>query len=1018
MSFAWVLGAFVAAGPCLSAEIDFNTQIRPILAAKCFHCHGPDEGAREAGLRLDTQEGAFEDLGGYAAVVGGDAAASELLKRVRSEDPDIRMPPPDQGPVLSQEEQAALEAWVQQGAKYKTHWAFEPPVKSEVPNAVADFSKAPRASSAIDHFVRERLRNVSEQPPSQLADRYTLIRRLSLDLTGLPPTVEEADAFAADDSPVAYERLVDRLLASPAFAEHVGRDWLDLARYADTNGYEKDRPRTIWPYRDWVLQAIAADEPFDRFSIAQLAGDMLPNATAEDRIATGFHRNTMLNEEGGIDPLEYRFYAMVDRVATTGTVWMGLTTGCAQCHTHKYDPITHTDYYALMALLNNADEPEMAVETEAVEAAEVALQKQIDAEENRLVKRYLTNLPRPTADPKPVAAESSKATPAENVEESIANAFRGWLEIQINEAAEWSNLRPEQMKSTTPYFERLPDDSILAGGDVSKRDVYELEFNPKAPVSALRLEVLPDPSLPANGPGMAYYEGRKGDFFLSEFKVFWNGKPIALENASHDYGKISVGSGDAAASSVLDGEGSTGWSTSGREGQASQLVVNLKERIDPAAGENDAENPATLRIEMLFERHFAAPLGRFRISATDSDQAMAATSMPVDLLQQLAGIESTEEAEALPGYADLQRLFLDSSDLLKEPRKRLDSLRRQVPTPPRTMVFTERPAEHPRATHRHHRGEFLQVKELVEPDIPSLFGGLGDERPHNRLELARWLVSEENPLVARVMVNRIWRSLLGSGFVRTDGDFGTQSEPPSHPALLDYLAIEWIENGWSMKWLYREMVLSTTYRQASEKDPDFDPTNRWLSRGPRFRLAAEAIRDQNLAISGTISRQFGGPSVYPPQPGSVTALAYGSGKWEPSVGADRYRRSLYTFRKRTAPFAAYTVFDAPTGEACAARRQRSDTPLQALTLLNDEMFLETARQLAEKTVADAGDGAEATLIATQLFRHVLIRPAEKAEQEMMLDFYNDQIAAKVSPAQAWFLLARALMNTDEAITKP
>ncbi len=984
--------------------VDFNRDVRPILAAHCFKCHGPDEGTREADLRVDTFAAATADRGGYAAIVPSQPADSELLQRVLSDDPDLRMPPPDEAAALTAAQVETLTRWIEAGGRYETHWSLVPPVAAPVPPRVNAFSA--RTTSAIDRFVQARLHEATPLAPAPPADRYALVRRLYLDLTGLPPSPEQADAFVHNDDPLAYERLVDRLLASPSFAENLAQPWLDLARYADTNGYEKDRPRTIWPYRDWVLQALASDMPFDQFSIEQLAGDMLPGATNAQRIATGFHRNTMLNEEGGIDPLEFRFQALVDRVATTGTVWLGLTTGCAQCHTHKYDPITHSDYYALMALLNNADEPEVVVADAALQQQQQQLDQRIDKQESQLLEAYLPDLAAVLAawQPGNQRDETFVGPPTERT--AIHEAFQAWLDEQLATALVWRPLVPQRMESTMPRLEALPDASILASGDVTKRDIYRVRFDLQQPTTALRLEVLPHDSLPAGGPGLAYYEGRRGDFFLSEWKVTFNGQPVRLQAASHDYGKISVGSGDPSAAAVLDGDGSTGWSTSGREGQASQLVVNLAEPLS---------EPGELEIELLFERHFAAALGRFRLSAAEAPDVATASQLPADIVQDLAAWDREQQPDSIPRFEDLQRHFLRTSPSMRSRYAAIQQLYNQRPSAVRSLAFQERPADHPRPTFRHHRGEYLQPREQVQGDIPEVFGGLPADLPHDRLGLAQWLVSEQNPLVGRVVVNRVWRALFGYGIVRTDGDFGTQSEPPSHPELLDYLATEWMRHDWSMKWLYRTLVLTATYQQSSVRSGAVDPENRWLARGPRVRLPAEAIRDQFLAASGRLTRTFGGPSVRPPQVAAVTAIAYGNTSWPTSAGGDRYRRSLYTFQKRTAPFAALTVFDAPTREACTARRQRSDTPLQALTLLNDEMFLELAQQLAERTYRD---DATPQQIISELFRAVLVRPPTADEQAAMLAFYKKQLTQQLPPPQAFFLLTRALMNTDEAITKP
>ncbi|MGD9857727.1 MAG: DUF1553 domain-containing protein, partial [Planctomycetaceae bacterium] len=545
------------------------------------------------------------------------------------------------------------------------------------------------------------------------------------------------------------------------------------------------------------------------------------------------------------------------------------------------------------------------------------------------------------------------------------------------------------------------------------------------PLTALRLEVLPDDRLPEGGPGRTYYEGRKGDFFLSELTARVDGAPIRFASASHSYGKISIGSGSADAGNVIDGDGSTGWSTSGREGRPSQLVVNLAEPLESGAGDE-------LTVELLFERHFAASLGRFRLSATSAPG-------PVRAKPWSAALESTltQSAET---WSDEQRLavhrqFQHDAPELDTARAEIETLRDQLPRLPESMVMLERPIDNVRPTHRHHRGEYLGARESVEPGIPAMLAAMGTAPPADRLELARWLASEQNPLAARVAVNRAWQSLFGIGLVRTSDDFGTQAEPPSHPELLDWLAVEFVSRGWSVKDLHRLIVTSATYRQSSFVSEDLagrDPENRWLARGPRFRMNAEVIRDAMLKASGLLSPKMYGPSMSPPQPDSVAALAYGGDAWKPSDGEDRYRRSLYTFSKRTAPFAAYAVFDAPTGESCAARRNRSNTPLQSLTLLNDEMYLEMSRALAAVVLDGESESVEQR--GTFLFRRLLTRPPRPGELTEIAAFYDAQrrrieagelkagdIAAEENASAeyaAWIMVSRALMNLDEAITKP
>ncbi|MEM7010915.1 MAG: DUF1549 and DUF1553 domain-containing protein, partial [Verrucomicrobiota bacterium] len=862
-----------------------------------------------------------------------------------SVDPDEVMPPSNSSKSLTAAQIEMLQKWVASGAQYEKHWAFEKPVRSSIPQSGDEWAR-----NAIDRFVHAKLEDESLQPSPE-ADPYTLVRRVYLDLIGLPPTSAEADAFVKDDDPDAYSKLVQQLLDSPRYGERWARPWLDLARYADTNGYEKDRPRSIWPWRDWVINALNDDMPFDQFTIEQLAGDMLPNATLGQRIATGFHRNTMINEEGGIDPLEYRYHAVVDRVLTTGTTWMGLTTGCAQCHTHKYDPITHTDYFGLFALLNNADEPELYLPDEGVSKRRAEIEKKIAT----LVDEVTQLVEQP---PSPI---------------------------------EWETPNPILMESNLPKLEVVDAGAIFSSGDFTKRDVFKLKYDYAAPIHAIRLEALPDPQLPAGGPGRAYYEGRKGDFFLSEFIVRVGGEPVEFKSGSVDFGKIAIGSGDAKAANVYDGEGSTGWSTATAENEPHELVLNLATPIE-SAGE--------LEIEMIFERHFVAALGKFRIS--------------------FAKLDSDREAFARPrGFHD-HSLERPAIEAIPEAKTKLDEIAKlyaSMPDFPTTMILQERPDDNVRPTFRHHRGEYLQPKEAVPPAVPAIFDPLPANEPANRLTFAKWLVSERNPLGARVVVNRAWHRFFGRGIVESVADFGTQSSPPSHPQLLDWLALEFVERGWSMKELHRLIVTSATYRQSPVATPELrtrDPENVFLARGPRFRLDAEVIRDVSLQSSGLLSEKMLGPSVYPPQDPRVTAAAYGNTKWPVSQGEDRHRRSLYTHTKRTAPFAAFTVFDGPTGETCTARRNRSNTPLQALTMLNDEMFVEMADALGKQAMELNGT-ADARI--SLIFRSCLTREPTASEHAKLAAFQKAQLERLGDELLSWKLTARAVLNLDELITK-
>jgi hypothetical protein len=994
-----------------ASEIDFNRDIRPILSDKCFSCHGPDAEMRAADLRLDTREGLFADLGGYAPFVAGAVAESEALRRILAEDAFERMPPPDSNKTLSEAEMEQLQRWVKQGAPWREHWAFVAPRRPALPR-VRD-AAWPR--NDIDYFVLSRLEEAGLRPSPE-AEPLTLVRRLYLDLIGLPPTPQEADAWAArlgragvamSGSGIheqALEELVDHLFASPHYGERWARRWLDLARYADTNGYEKDRPRSIWAYRDWVVSALNQDMPFDQFTIEQIAGDMLPGATRDQHVATGFHRNTMLNEEGGIDPLEFRFYAMVDRVATTGTTWLGLTLGCAQCHAHKFDPISHHEYYELLAFLNNADEVDLDLPEQGV-----ATRKRSERAE---AKRLLASLP----DKWPGDDPASRA-------QALEARFAEWLETQRAKIVPWTVLRPVQAVSNLPLLTVEDDDSVFASGDTTKQDLYKLTLRPEMRgITSLRLEALPDDRLPAHGPGMTYYEGTKGDFFLGEFRAWTDGRKIQFESASHSYAKNRFGANPVSAELAIDGDPQTGWSVDGRLGERHCAVFVLKEPLGEVQ---------ELKIEMAFGRHFASSLGRFRLSATTAEGGQA-VDLPLEI-EKLLGVTDAELDD--PQRQRLRETFLLQAEEVAEHTREIRRLR-QPPAYPTTLVMRERPPENPRPTFVHHRGEFLRPTDPVQPSTPQALHPYSQPAPPNRLGFARWLVSRDNPLTARVVVNRDWSAFFGTGLVRTLEDFGFQGESPSHPKLLDWLAVEFMEKGWSRKELQKQVVMSATYRQSSfHRDAQavdrVDPANRLLSRANRFRLPAETIRDATLQAAGLLVPKMGGPPVRPPQPDGITEAAYGSPKWNPSEGEDRYRRSIYTYIKRTAPFAMFQTFDAPSGEACVGRRDVSNTALQALTLVNDITFIEAAQALGAVVAAEPAADAQRVRAA---FRRVLTRQPEPAEVNRLLQFVQTQrkrvatgqIDAQImsgldsdraAEAAVWTSLARALFALDEAITR-
>ncbi len=1008
----FVLGLFVPSSS-FGAPIEYARDVRPILSQHCFKCHGPDEGQRKGGLRLDHRESALKGgKSGEPSIVPKDVAKSELIKRIDSHEKGEVMPPPAAKLELSETQKTILKNWIKEGAEYQQHWAFIPPEKRGIEQGVFQVKWV---RNPIDHYVLANLIK-SEVKPSTEADRYTLVRRVYLDLIGIPPTPEEADAFAKDADPLAYEKLVDKLLGSPLYGERWARKWLDLARYADTNGYEKDRPRSIWPYRDWVIKSINDDMPFDQFTIEQIAGDLLPGGKESRRVATGFHRNTMLNEEGGSDPREFRWHAINDRVATTGTVWLGLTVGCAQCHTHKYDPISHKEYYQLFAYLNNCDEITMPVKTPEMEARRAEILKKVAELRAALPKQFPLD---PEADPKDLKNEATSRLAYLEFRNKI------WRMQEAERAKEWTILKPEKVSAGVASLTVQPDLSVIALGDLAKQDTYTVTFKQALKdVKAIRIEVIPDERLPNKGPGRIAYEGPNGGFFMNEFTVFVGGQKVKFTKAVADYAN-----GKNAAAGAIDGDPLSGWEIAG-------VDPNTKE---PAIGKPHVAifypdkpiNTNELKLEMFFERYYAASLGRFRLSVSSKAEHtdLKVTAPEIEDLLRKPYFQLTDDEKT-----SLRNVFLMQAPEVKKSADEIRALAKTMPEYPTTLVLQERPQDYPRPTNMHKRGEFTQPIDAVKPGIFGVLNPKNLDMPKDRLEFAKWLVSRENPLTARVTVNRAWASFFGRGLVRTTEDFGIQGELPTHPELLDWLAVEFMEKGWSMKHLHKVIVTSSTYRQSSKVTPESakkDPKNELLSRGPRFRIEAEVIRDTTLKVSDLLSTKMYGPSVFPPQiPSITTEGAYGQLKWEVSKGEDRYRRGLYTFTKRTAPFASFQTFDGPSGEACIARREISNTPLQALTLLNDEAFLEAAQNLGKIYAGKDGTTEEK---AKHLFRKILVRPPQDDEVKMLTKFIEAQrkryADKKLDPAPVagaqenateravWTALARVLLNTDELVTK-
>lgn len=1200
---------------------DFYRDVRPILAKACFHCHGPDEETREAGLRLDRPEGLFGAIDGRRVVMQGDPDHSELIRRIRSDEVDVQMPPADSGKSLTPEQKDVLVKWVTSGASWKEHWAFVPAQLPEVPPVASEIFSNDGSVSEIDCFILEKL-SAAGLTLSSPADEPTQIRRVFLDLIGLPPTVEEADHWLAklqDEKSAeisdgttssAWQELADHLLSRPEYGERWARAWLDMARYADTNGYEKDRPRSIWPYRDWVINALNDDMPFDQFTVEQLAGDLLPKPTISQRIATGFHRNTMLNEEGGIDPLEFRFHAMTDRVATTGTTWLGLTVGCAQCHTHKYDPLTQREYYQMMAFLNNADEPSLPLpdqtksqreeenrnraeqlvkelpqqwpleqleihssrithaasdrgEKLTVEESDVVVASgDVPARTTYVIDLDVADLPvvstlrlsafkrDPHAGPGradngnfvlsevqlslfqkststeekvaeselqlaiksvaatveqanysaalsidgnpetgwaidngrsiPTTAEATFTLDSDRLREAlamfdsakghiglrvrlqqnhgarhvlgafllavgkslspteqetrrselVAQKFEEWRNERSHQVVAWTPLKPLAATSNLPHLTILDDASILASGDTTKQDRYEIILEASTePVSALRLEALPDERLPGGGPGTTYYEGSLGDFYLNELSVFTGSVPMKVASATESYTRNKFGNTPTSAALTLDGDVQTGWSVAGEEGQRHTAVFVFETPI-PAF--------TALKIQMIFGRHFASSLGRFRFSAANSERTPVAMRL-TDFEEQL--LLKTPELLTSDENSQLMNAFLLNAPEVAKQSEQIRRLLSPVDSTT-TLVMQERPPENPRPTFRHHRGEYLQAKEQVTSGTPAFLHEWPDEFPRTRLGFAQWLVHRNNPLTARVIVNRQWAGFFGRGIVATVDDLGIQGTEPSHPELLDWLAVTFMDRDhWSLKSLHRRIVLSRVYRQGGTKRDDAgakDPENRLLSYAPRFRLDAEIVRDSIVQAAGVLSKKRGGPPVRPLQPKGITEVAFGSPGWDVSEGEDRYRRSIYTFIKRTAPFAMVTTFDGPTGEACIARRNRSNTPLQALTLLNDPMFVDLARASGNHLVRDTDPDDNRKILA--VFRRLLTREPDETEMAALKNFVvqhrrmfldHPEQAAELTGMKAenggaeavaelatWTALSRALFALDEVVMRP
>jgi hypothetical protein len=1042
---AALLGAAAAAGLRLAAAeggvapVDFNRQVRPLLSENCFRCHGPDAASREARLRLDQRDAALLPAkSGAIAIVPGDPDRSELITRIT--DVHDAMPPAETGKKLKPADIDVLKRWIQEGAPYAPHWAFVPPVASSLPaTRTGGWSR-----NAIDRFVLARLEDEKLRPNRQ-ADPATLLRRVAFDLTGLPPTAEMLDAFLADSRPDAYERMVDRLLASHHYGERMATDWLDAARYADSNGFFRDNTRQIWPWRDWVIQAFNRNQPFDQFTIEQLAGDLLPNPTTEQRIATGFNRNHMVTGETGVIDEEYRVEYVADRLETTSTVWLGLTVGCARCHDHKYDPISQRDYYQLFAFFNSGVEKGTISPDDPPPVMDVTSPAQ-KAELDQLVAQRR-------------AAESA----FDRLAEPLAPRIAAWepaapAELQVPRDGLGAQVEFEPDSSARPGSEGLPRAVEKGGvyyqpGLVGSAAVFDgmqhLELPGETPLEADRpwtigLWVKPTASLVCLLSKIEPAGNRRG------FELIWAKGQLQINLVDRwVVSAIEVTTRDPLKRSdwnhvVVSYDGSR--KAAGVRVYAEGIEVPLTIVRDSLQGPTSNREPVRIGRRDSGLGYYGQ-LDELRIFDRAIDPVAARAWYWSERLHGVLALPADKRD------ARQQKLLLDyyverhadeaartAHRLATERREDEDRFRARLP---KTLVMQEVPA--PKPTHVLKRGQYDAPGERVEADVPRALPPWPAGAPRNRLGLAQWIVSPQNPLTARVAVNRLWLQCFGEGLVPTLNDFGLQGELPSHPELLDWLAVRLIESGWDLKAMLRLIVTSATYRQSSAPNPELlqrDPDNRLLARGPRFRLPAEMIRDQALAVSGLLVDKVGGPPVKPYQPpGLWEAVSYnGELTYEPDRGDGLWRRTVYSYWKRTSPPPGTLVLDGPTRETCVVRRPRTNTPLQSLLLLNDETYVEAARVLADSTLRSTPPGASAAATARAMFRRVTARvpePAELAALEALWSRQRARFAADREAAQrlvgvgastrgrerdpvelaSWTVVGQTILNLDEAVTR-
>ena len=976
--------AMLATWPALSADevivskpesVDFNRDIRPILSNHCFQCHGADEDARKAELRLDVREIAVEKR----AIVPDALADSLLLARIMASDPEELMPPADANKPLSPRQIELLQQWVREGAIYEDHWAFRRVERSEVPAVGSD----PWCRNEIDAFVLQRLQNANLKPSLE-ADRATLIRRLSQDLLGLLPTVEEADRFISDESPDAFDSLVERLLSSPHYGERWGRHWLDQARYADSNGYTIDSPRVMWPYRDWVIAALNNDMRFDQFTIEQLAGDLLSDAGKSQPVATAFHRNTMINEEGGVKPDQFRHEAVIDRVNTTGAVWLGLTVGCAQCHSHKFDPISHDEYYRLYAFFNGTTDANSVGETVEVREAEMLGWSAEQLEQLAELQRLQSE-----------KAELEKNAPAQP---SLAEQEWNWQPAKVDAVR----------ASGSVILTIEEDETLLVKSHPAANDNYAITIkrpesaDPSAPITAIRLRTLTHPSLPANGPGTA-----GGNFVLTDIALKVNDTESRFSRAWADHSQSSY-----PVENAIDDKASTGWAINVDGAQVARGIrMNAPHEAIFSLAKPVTSSDGLLIVVMKHELNKNYLVGHFALDISTAAVMSDLPETPDSLRLAAIRTQISERESVLPG----------SGNAVKQ------MVMKELEEPPETFLLT--------------RGDFLTPDRehgSLTPGVPAAMNRSSETAPFaSRFDLARWLVSRDNPLTARVTVNRIWAKYFGRGLVETENDFGYQGTAPSHPELLDWLAVEFMERGWSMKHLHRLIVTSATYRQSSDsqQNSSVGPASSLFAGQMRFRVDAEIVRDMAVSASGLLSERIGGPGVYLPQPDGIYDFTQNKKDWPTESGPGRYRRTMYTIFYRSAPYPLLSTFDAPDFSTVCTRRARSNTPLQSLTVANDQVFTELAEGLARRVLLDASLTTDEARCRAA-FRHCLTREPAIVELNVLQNFLSRELSRFQSSPEdaqkfvtrrdgdpaaeilaAWTSTARALFNTDEFLMR-